>query len=118
VLANTNAFTRPGIAFRQMNGVTDQLPDADLLIAKDVLQHWSNADVSNFLPKLKSFRMALITNGFDPSRMNLVNHDIESGGWRPVDLSKAPFNLDGSYVYWFNGDEIKYVFLWINPRAA
>jgi SAM-dependent methyltransferase len=118
VLANTMAFARPGIAFLKLNAVTDQLPDADLLIAKDVLQHWSNADISKFLPKLKSFRMALITNGFHPSLMNKLNHDMETGGWRPVDLPKPPFNLDGNYVYWFHGGEPKYVFLWRNPQTA
>src|SRR6478609_5527238 len=49
VLANTRTFARPGIAFRELNAVTDQLPSADVLIAKDVLQHWSNSDILNFL---------------------------------------------------------------------
>ena len=118
VLANTKTFTRPGIAFRELNAATDHLPPADVLIAKDVLQHWGNADILDFLPKLTSFRMALITNGFHPARMTKVNLDIKPGNWRPVDLQRSPFNLPGSYVYWFNGGEPKYVFLWSNPASG
>ena len=65
-LENTRGFARPGVAFRQLNAVTEPLPPADLLVAKDVLQHWSNADILALLPKLSSFRYALITNGFLP----------------------------------------------------
>jgi len=118
VLKNTKTFTRPGIAFRELNAVTDQLPPADVLIAKDVLQHWGNADILSFLPKLTSFRVALITNGFNPEKMDKVNLDINPGEWRPVDLQKSPFNVPGSYVYWSTAGEPKYVFLWSNPRTA
>jgi SAM-dependent methyltransferase len=117
VLANTKTFTRPGIEFRELNAVTNPLPSADLLVAKDVLQHWSNADILGFLPKLMSFRMALITNGFHPTGMTSVNLDIKPGRWRPVDLRRPPFSLPGSYVYWFDGGEPKYVFLWSNPAG-
>ena len=118
VLSNTKSFTNPNIEFRELNAATDQLPSADVLLAKDVIQHWSNADILGFLPKLNSCRMALITNGFHPAGMTRVNSDIKPGGWRPVDLRKSPFNLRGSYVYWFDGGEPKYVFLWSNPVGS
>lgn len=117
-LANTTKFTRPGISFRELNAVTDQLPPADVLVAKDVLQHWSNADILSFLPKLTPFRMVLITNGFHPAGMSRVNLDIEPGGWRPVDLQRSPFNLSGSYVFWFNAGEPKYVLLCSNSASG
>lgn len=78
---------------------------------QDVLQHGGNADILNFSPKLAPFRMASITNGFHRSGMSKVNPDIEPGGWRPVDHQRSPFNLTGSYVYWFNAGEPKYVSL-------
>ena len=89
---------------------------ADVLLAKDILQHWSNADILALIPKLSSFRMALITNGFHPAGMTRVN-DIKPEGWRPIDLQRSPFSVPGSYVYWFNGGEPKYVFLWHNPTG-
>jgi SAM-dependent methyltransferase len=114
VLANTKKLGRPGVAFKELNAVNDPLPPADLLIAKDVLQHWSNSNILDFIPKLKSYRMALITNGFHPSGIANINCDIQPGNWRPVDLKLSPFNLAGSYVYWFTAAEPKFVFLWCN----
>ena len=116
VLSNTRKFTRPGIAFRELNAVKDPLPQADLLIAKDVLQHWSNADILAFIPKLTSFRNALITNGFNSAGMSNLNQDIVAGSWRPVDLRERPYHLPGSYVFWFDAGEPKSIYLWSNPN--
>jgi len=112
VLENTRQFAAPGIEFLELNAVTGQMPAGELLIAKDVLQHWSNADVLAFLPKLASYRYALITNGFLPAMRDRVNTDITPGRWRPVDLLRPPFNVKGAYVFWYQGGEPKYVFLW------
>ena len=117
-LANTRSFAKPGIAFRQLNAVTDPLPPADLLVAKDVLQHWSNADILALLPKLSSFRYALITNGFLPDAGDQTNQDIAPGvSCRPVDLLRPPFNVPGAYVSWLLADEPKYLFLWTRSAA-
>lgn len=115
VLANTKKFTRPGVAFQEMDVTRNPLPSADLLVAKDVLQHWGNDDIIAFLPKLKSCRAALITNGFTEAAMAKLNRDIRTGNWRPIDLQQAPFNWPGSYVFWFIADAPKNVFLWQNP---
>jgi SAM-dependent methyltransferase len=117
VLENTRSFTGPGIEFRELNAVTEPLPAADLLLAKDVLQHWSNADILALLPKLSAYRYALITNGFLATALDRVNTDITPGRWRPVDLLRPPFSLPGAYVFWFQADEPKYVFLWTRSGA-
>lgn len=118
VLSNTSKFARSGVSFRELNAVTSSIPPADLLIAKDVLQHWSNTDILSFLPKLAAYKMALITNGFHPAAMNNLNADIRAGFWRPVDLTMPPFNLTAQYVYWFHGGDPKYTLLWSNFRAT
>jgi SAM-dependent methyltransferase len=119
VLQATRAFARPGVEFRTLDAVADPLPPADLLIAKDVLQHWSNADILELLPKLPSFRYALITNGFLPDQNDQVNADIQTGMLcRPVDLLAQPFGLAGAYVAWFMMDEPKYTLLWTRPAEA
>lgn len=106
-------FEGPGVRFRALDAVTEALPPADLLIAKDVLQHWSNADILALLPKLKGFRYALITNGFLPQDAARTNEDMAAGmDYRPVDLRRPPFRLPGAYVAWFAADEPKYSFLW------
>jgi SAM-dependent methyltransferase len=67
----------------------------DLLLVKDVLQHWSNATIAAFLaqPALRSFRHVLITN-CDEERP--VNPDIPDGSWRPLNLLAPPFDIPGA----------------------
>lgn len=114
VLKTTRQFARPGVRFLQADGVSDDLPAADLLIAKDVLQHWSNDDILAFLPRLKNYRAALIVNGFPHTMMGRINENIATGPYhRPVDLSRPPFNLKGWFVFGFHTEEPKYVFLWV-----
>jgi SAM-dependent methyltransferase len=108
VLSNTRKFSKEGIRFLELNAVTDDLPNADLLIMKDVIQHWSNTDIKGFLPKLEKFKRVLITNGFHPS--GTLNNDISVGDYRYLALEIEPFNVKGDYIFWYQGDEIKRVF--------
>jgi len=68
------------------------LPEGDLLIVKDVLQHWPNKVVEAFYNKIKDkYKYILITNCYQDNRFQ-TNQDIPIGGFRPLDLTKAPFN--------------------------
>ncbi len=98
VLKNTRSFGRSGIRFIEGDARTMDLPQADLLIVKDVLQHWSNADIMAIIPKLRRFRYCLITNGATAHQKGDINKDGPAGGFRPVDLSLPPFGVQGSYV--------------------
>jgi len=78
------------------------LPQADLVIIKDVLQHWPNETVQKFLTRLKKYKYVLITNtievqdtGKQPAApaIHPINTDIQLGEGRPLDLAKPPFNL-------------------------
>jgi SAM-dependent methyltransferase len=116
VLETARRYERPGVRFRALDAVAEPLPPADLLIAKDVLQHWSNADILALLRKLPGFGYALITNGFLPQDAARTNADMPAGmDYRPVDLRRPPFGLPGAYVAWFLMDEPKYCFLWTRP---
>jgi SAM-dependent methyltransferase len=118
VLQTTQKFARDGVSFIHANAVTHPLPSADLLIVKDVLQHWPNSDIVAFLPQLAKYRFALITNGFAASRVAKLNADIKVGNCRAVNLALAPFNLPGCFVFGFQADEPKWVFLWMRASAA
>lgn len=94
------------INFINADLVHDELPTADLIIVKDVLQHLSNKSVEVFLTKLNSYRFAIITNdirkvftkkwtfGLIKTPLAQPNTDIEDGGSRPLKLIEAPFNLN------------------------
>lgn len=80
------------IKFR-VGDITEELPAADLLISKDVLQHLPNALVHNFIRnnlKRGKYKWVLLTN--DRGR---GNGDTVPGGYRAIDLAAAPFNVNG-----------------------
>src|SRR5690349_16707537 len=67
----------------------------DLLLVKDVLQHWSHASIRAFLeqPALAEFEHVLIVN-CDDERPD--NAEIADGGWRPLNLLAEPLAMAGA----------------------
>lgn len=113
VLENSARYAREGVRFLHADATSDTLPPADLLVAKDVLQHWSNADILAFLPKLANYKSALITGSFPQYALGHVNRDMPAGAnFRPIDPGKPPFNLPGGFIQSFTAGDPKLVFLW------
>lgn len=52
---NKKKFISPNIHFQVADGCFTDLPNADLFLCKDVLQHLSNKDVQVLLEKLKKY---------------------------------------------------------------
>lgn len=101
---NQRRYGREGVEFRVLPEDPSGLPPADLLVAKDVLQHLPNEDVTSFLATVAPrYRMALLTNdtGVQP------NVDISIGDWRPLDLLAAPFEAHGTVVAVFRGPKVR-----------
>src|SRR5688572_28819452 len=77
----------------QVGDITEELPAADLLISKDVLQHLSNGLVHKFIRnnlKKGKYKWVILTNDRGSG-----NQDIMPGGYRAIDLAAAPFNVKG-----------------------
>jgi len=81
------------IQFQTLDAAQDQLPPADLLLVKDVLQHWSNAKVRQLIPTFQRFARVLVTNDLIAAQPRQLNQDIPDGDFRPIDLMAPPFNL-------------------------
>lgn len=109
---NQREFSRPNVSFHLFDGDFASLPAADLLIAKDVLQHWSHRSVQDFLPHLSRFGACLLTNCVNPSGPT-ANDDIPDGAFRYLDLRLPPFGLAASEVYRFSNHRP----LWARPFA-
>jgi 2-polyprenyl-3-methyl-5-hydroxy-6-metoxy-1,4-benzoquinol methylase len=91
VSRNQRHFAREGISFRTLANDAD-LPSADLLVCKDVLQHLPNASIRRYLDLFKArARFLLITNDDWPAE-ELMNTEIAEGQWRPVRLDRPPFS--------------------------
>lgn len=103
VEANQQKFSRPGVRFQLALGDGSDLPSADLLIAKDVLQHWSNDAIREFLPNLTKYRYCLITNCVNPNGKT-SNADIQDGGFRYLDLRLAPFGVEAEELLSFTNN--------------
>jgi len=95
---NTASFGSPTVEFAVFSGDFADLPAADLLIVKDVLQHWSNETVRGFLPTLQRYPYSLVTNCIF-SRGSTANNDITDGGFRRLDMRLPPFSLQAEEMY-------------------
>jgi SAM-dependent methyltransferase len=108
---NTQLYASPKIQFIHYNGEFTDLPAADLIICKDVLQHLSNDKILSFLTQLHKYKYCLLTNDTEPSTFSSTNYDIVSGDHRFLDLSKPPFNLKGVKIFHYRSEYvIKQVF--------
>ncbi len=106
VQTNQQRFATERISFKTIQpGSNDAIPSGDLLIIKDVLQHLPDDDVHAFVRNvLPRFRFALVTNCILPTEA--INAPIASGGFRPLDLRREPFNVEASVVLSFTGDQV------------
>jgi len=87
---NQSLFARDNISFHTFSSNTE-LPNADLLICKDVFQHLSNRSIQILLRAFKErYRFLLITNDDRPAE-HLTNTEIHDGDWRPIRLDREPF---------------------------
>lgn len=97
---NTRNFSSDTIEFQLYSGNPAELPSADLLIVKDVLQHLPNRTIFQFIAVLSRFKYTLITNCVNP-RGRTRNRNVWTGGFRYLDLRLPPFNLPATEVYQF-----------------
>ena len=77
--------------FECLDMTHEALPPGDLLLMKDVLQHWPNCEIIKFLPRIEQYQYGILTNDCYPS--SILNTDITMTGYRPLDLRLPPFSL-------------------------
>lgn len=88
---NEDKYGGAGVRFVCANAVSDELPDADTVLIREVLFHLSFDHVFAVLRNVlsKSRRFLLITT----DRHNAFNADIKSGDWRLLNFEAAPFRF-------------------------
>lgn len=84
---NTACYGTPSVRFTCADITACQLPMADLVICKEVLQHWPLDVIARFR-KRTMWRRCLLVNDYAPV---VRNPDIRAGGYRPLDLAAPPF---------------------------
>ena len=58
---NQKTFGSPGVEFRCLNIIDDDLPSGDLCLVRQVLQHLSNAQIQRTLKSLTRYRHVIVT---------------------------------------------------------
>lgn len=88
---NRKKFPKENFSFEVINLITDKLPQADAILCRDCLVHFSYDNIFGVIRNLKTSSIKyLITTTFTNRN---VNEDIVTGNWRPLNLQAAPFNF-------------------------
>lgn len=92
-------------SFVALDILRDPLPAVDLILCRDCLVHLKNHQVHqalrNFRKSGARYLLATTFTGEHP------NHDIPLGGWRPLNLERAPFNLGPPQRLISEGDSVE-----------
>ena len=103
---------RFGRTYLCLDAITDELPEAELVLLKEVTQHLSNASVAALLDKLRRYPAVLHCSAMDFSNPE----DIQDGCYRPTYLRRY---LDAHCIHrieskgtWDHGGSSYFVELW------
>jgi SAM-dependent methyltransferase len=98
--ANVSRNKMSNVSFRVLDAATQELPEGDIVILRQVLQHLSNSDIQNVLERIQGKFQYLIFTDHQPLEKewtpNLdkqtgpnIRTEFDSG----LDLTQAPFSL-------------------------
>jgi len=96
---NVNEYSKSNIKFL-CKDITEyiNIPNADLYIIKDVLQHLSNDKINKIIEILKTKKNTHILIINDICTIN-TNININDGMYRPLDILKKPFKCNVEKVF-------------------
>jgi SAM-dependent methyltransferase len=114
VKLNQEHHSNEQISFMQLDAAADPLPDADLYLVRQVLQHISNDDALRVVQKVQAGRYALITE-HHPAPDHLTAHNLDKPTGPDVRV------YDGSGIFLdhepFNVPNVKIVLKQRPPRG-
>jgi hypothetical protein len=95
---NRLAYAGENVDFRVLDIISEELSAGDIVFVHQVLQHLRNDQISCFLPKLRYYRWAIITEHIPFEDPFTPNRDIRTGSLRltvdsGIELTEALFNL-------------------------
>lgn len=99
---NNIKYKSDRINFIEIDIINEKIPKKDLMIARDVLFHFSFDDIFKFFKQfLESNTLYLLTTTHY-NNSNFENKDIITGGFRLIDFFSPPFNLPNKVLYRFD----------------
>ena len=120
VESHTEKFkNNKNVNFINLDITADTLPSADLMICRDCLFHLSNEHIKMFF---KNFAQSNITYLLTTSHAVGHQGDIESGGYRSLNLLQQPFHFLPNYLYeikdWVSPHPERKMYLWTREQIA
>ena len=91
IKVNKKKYSTTKKIFKSLNLTRDKLPKVDLILVRDCLVHFSYDDILKSLKNIKSSSSKYILTTTFPK--TIVNEDIITGYWRPLNLQKPPFSF-------------------------
>lgn len=112
ICKNIKYYQKSNIKFINKNVLNSDIPNAELYILKDLLQHLSIKNINTIFNKLKTKKFKYLIIVGDICNLN-CNIDIKDGLYRPLDLNRAPFskNLKILNKYYEKTYLYSYIFL-------
>ena len=95
---NQKQFKQANLSFHCLDLAKDELPAADCILLRQVLQHLSNAEILAICKKLSAYKYVILTEHlpegrFEPNRDIISGQGIRLKKGSGVDLLAPPFNL-------------------------
>ena len=116
---NASQYGRDNIAFQQRDITEQHVSGYDLVILKDVIQHWDDVDIIETLDRLvPNNKFVLVTIGFqftwnpDPIKNAWVKRVLDKRHfYHPVDINKDPMKRYRPFVIGFHERRAKQMVL-------
>ncbi|WP_254712845.1 class I SAM-dependent methyltransferase [Polaribacter sp. AHE13PA] len=95
---NQENFKAENLNFKCVDIAKDDLPKADCIILRQVLQHLSNAEVQSVVEKLPNYKYVILTEhlplgDFTPNKDIISGQGIRIKKKSGIDLLATPFNM-------------------------
>jgi hypothetical protein len=103
VISNQEKYGNEQRHFMHLDVISDDLPQADLILCRDCLVHLSLAQIWQALQNIKkSGAKYLLATSYSQTGVNI---DISAGSWRKLNLMVAPFNFSNPILVYNEGYE-------------
>lgn len=117
VRRNAVRFANQKRRFKVHNLLKDDFPKVDMVILRDCLAHFSFREIDAILTRIQIAGIKYVFLSTYPELSS--NEDIETGAWRPINFTVAPFSLPAplfqlkeQFIDCEGWVEEKYVGLW------
>jgi len=91
VESNQTRHSKPNITFKQLNIISDPLPQVDAILCRDCFIHLSFNDIFTAIANFKRSKSTYLLATTFTNAQNVF--DIKTGGWHIINLTQYPFNF-------------------------